>query len=340
MDVGVQSEVALVFAPPHDQIDLILDQLTDHQSTLRDVAHHHRVTLSALVSWLDRPDIKARFDALAQASIAHTRLVATRYLPQALRVNAAILAAFLNQRIAAPQPSTEATSNQVSRPTTAALDGATAPIGVSKTPPPRQSQSAAKPLERPSAEMAQRAATFILRAARLPNWSTLIRANANTYQRRAPQAPRRPSPALASLVQLALSRFQSLSTAAAPTQTAPATPTPTAPAQPRQELPVEVAPSNVVEESDPTSPVPANHTHQPSPRRIPGRAAPDHASVRPQGHAYISPNGRCSRRPQLHDRADTRRSDAQPPTRQRPAWLSKSARRQHSWTSPAPPERP
>ncbi len=217
MDIAVQPETALVFAPPQDQVDAILDQLTDHRFTLRDIAHHHRVTFAALVTWLNRPEIKARFDALAQASIAHTRLVATRYLPQALRVNASILAAFLNQRAPARQPATEATSNQVPQSAAPALGGPTVPVGLPKTPQPRQPQSAAQPLNHRSAEMAQRAAAFILRAARLPNWSKHPRSSTPPRERQASPREPHPAPPLADLISRALNALKNISVAPGPT---------------------------------------------------------------------------------------------------------------------------
>lgn len=76
--------------PGHEQ-DLFL-ALADPHASLIDVANEFKVSLEALSVWMVRPDIAARLESIAEASVVRARFVAKSFLPAAARTAGRIIA--------------------------------------------------------------------------------------------------------------------------------------------------------------------------------------------------------------------------------------------------------
>ncbi|MBX3390259.1 MAG: hypothetical protein KF691_12495 [Phycisphaeraceae bacterium] len=76
--------------PGHEK-DLFL-ALADPHASLIDVANEFKVSLEALSVWMVRPDIAARLESIAEASVVRARFVAKSFLPAAARTAGRILA--------------------------------------------------------------------------------------------------------------------------------------------------------------------------------------------------------------------------------------------------------
>lgn len=71
--------------------DLLL-ALADPHASLIDVANDFEIALEALAVWMQRPDIAARLEAIASASVTRAVFVAKSFLPAAARSAGRILA--------------------------------------------------------------------------------------------------------------------------------------------------------------------------------------------------------------------------------------------------------
>lgn len=76
--------------PGHEK-DLFL-ALADPHASLIDVANEFKVSLEALSVWMVRPDIAARLESIAEASVVRARFVAKSFLPAAARTAGRIIA--------------------------------------------------------------------------------------------------------------------------------------------------------------------------------------------------------------------------------------------------------
>lgn len=82
---------AAPFSPPESAVPAILCDLGSPDITFRDVAHMHGATADTLTAWVTRPDIEARLAAIESAIARRARLIATNYLPSAVRTVTRIL---------------------------------------------------------------------------------------------------------------------------------------------------------------------------------------------------------------------------------------------------------
>src|SRR5690349_17441361 len=79
------------FSLPEAAISRILSDLGRPDYTFRDIAEMHGTNADALTIWLTRPDIEARLAAIESAIARRTRLIATNYLPSAVKTVTRIL---------------------------------------------------------------------------------------------------------------------------------------------------------------------------------------------------------------------------------------------------------
>lgn len=71
---------AHVFDPSPDQADEALHDLACTYNSVMGVAAKHKVTIAALSAWTQRPDVKARLDAIEQFSLQRARMCAQDFL--------------------------------------------------------------------------------------------------------------------------------------------------------------------------------------------------------------------------------------------------------------------
>lgn len=76
---------------PNQEKDLFL-ALADPHASLIDVANEFKVSLEALSVWMLRPDVAARLESIAEASVVRARFVAKSFLPAAARTAGRIIA--------------------------------------------------------------------------------------------------------------------------------------------------------------------------------------------------------------------------------------------------------
>src|SRR5689334_3879061 len=79
------------FSPPPEAISAILADLGRPDYTFRDIAEMHGTNADALTIWLTRPEIEERLAAIESAIARRTRLIATNYLPSAVKTVTRIL---------------------------------------------------------------------------------------------------------------------------------------------------------------------------------------------------------------------------------------------------------
>lgn len=71
---------AHVFDPSPDQADEALHDLACTYNSVMGVAAKHKVTIAALSAWTQRPDVKARLEAIEQFSLQRARMCAQDFL--------------------------------------------------------------------------------------------------------------------------------------------------------------------------------------------------------------------------------------------------------------------